>query len=109
MKAIILDGYFAGLIMNHDGNPVLRLPVPAVITICNCDPISDYESEACLPKIEEYKIAARGYDDSAIYTKSGDLFKPMTEGRDWVIDKRKSPYYNPKPVYFSCREEGAWQ
>lgn len=107
MKAIILDGFYAGLILDHDGNPNLTLMVPKKIIDCDCNPEVDDIMEVG-PKRLDYKMAARGYDGSAVYSLSGDLFKPMTEGRDWVVDKRKSPFYKQKHIYLHCRDDGAF-
>lgn len=109
MKAIILDGFFAGLVMHHDGNPNLRLARPASITVCSCDPNFEYLSNDQSAHYIDYKLAARGYDDSAVYSLSGNLFDPMTKSRDWAIDPKKSPYHRKDPIYFHCREEQAWE
>lgn len=109
MKAIVLDGYFQGLIMEYDGNPNLFLMKPTSITSCYC--YSDYDPEISESPFERlhYKIAARGLDGTLLYSLNGDLFDPLTKKRDWVIDKRKHPYHKDEPVYFTCREEGAFK
>lgn len=109
IKAIILDGYFAGTVVNHDGNPVLSMIKPATVTICYCyDDEPPTESESPLQRID-YKLAAIGFDDSAIYSLSGDLFKPMTEARDWVVNKRERPFHKDRPIYINCNDERAYQ
>lgn len=109
MKAVILDGYFAGLVVHHDGNPTLRLRRPHTITWCDCDPSHDDYLNEVPNSILEYKLAARGFDDSAIYTLSGDLFEPLIKGRDWVVDKRKHPLHPAQPIYLHCRDDNAWE
>lgn len=108
MKAIILDGYFQGLVVEWNGDPTMVLQKPMSRTYCSCDPENETEHDYARREVE-YKLAARGYDGTCLFSLNGDLFDPMTKSRTWITDKRKSPFAQEGPVFFTCREWGAFQ
>lgn len=104
IKCIILDGFFQGTVVNHDGNPILRMAKPRTNTICDCNPEIRDEiiSEE---RVLDYFLAAKG-QDCFIYTLSGKLFDELTRHRDWVVE----PEFHGRrsPIYFRCRDERAF-
>lgn len=101
MRCIILDGYHQGTILNMDFMPMIKLAVPHRITTCNCGDLpEDFDYG---PEIKEYKLAAKGYDDCALYSTSGDLYEAMTKMRDWIVNPNH--LQKRSPIYFHCREE----
>lgn len=109
MKAIILDGFFAGLLFETELLPVLKLARPATQTWCDCnadqnpEPHNNQENSFI-----EYKRAAWS-DDCALYSLKGDLFEPLTKSRDWVIDRERMPGHVRSPLYLDCRDDRAWK
>ncbi len=109
MKAIVLDGYHAGTVVDIPPLDVLRLSKPSRIVWCDCDPGMDATETDYEESIQEYRLAAMDYKrDCGLFSVKGDLFDPMTKGRDWVMkDRGAGP--TKLPIFIHCRDERAWR
>lgn len=104
MKALILDGFHRGEItLLQSPLPVLRLIKPPSTTACGCSDTTEFVKSG--EEILEYKLAAKG-SDLWLYSRDGDLFGPMTSGRDWICADPLAP--KRQELYYDCRDPRAF-
>lgn len=108
IHCLVLDGWHRGSMHTIPfPGQYLRLMKPLSHTLCDCDP-EFLSSIGRGPEVLEYKLAAKSEDGKmALYSRLGDLLRPMETGRDWIVD---DPMRAPRPqaIRYNCQEERAW-
>lgn len=106
-KCIVINGWHKGhMVTLPTALPTIRLPRPAVTTICDCDPGREPETFNAESNAGTYVLAFRALDGkSAIYTVKGDS-EPMVSNRDWHTYKNDLPYKDT-PIIVGCHDERA--
>lgn len=108
MRAVILDGWHRGRAYDVPGPmPIIRLPRPTVVTVCDCDPGSDPNEFTAPYAIHDYSLAFRSVDGRyALYSERGRS-DAIVESRDWVMP-REASLRPPDPIVVGCRDDLAW-
>lgn len=105
VKCIVIDGWHKGhMVTLPQALPAIRLPRPAVTTICDCsEPEDIFKVE---PNIDTYMLAFGAVDGkSAIYTVKGDS-EPMVSNRDWNTYPNDKPWKDT-PIVVGCHDDRA--
>jgi hypothetical protein len=106
---IVLDGWHTGeTLILPAAPPSINLYRPSVVTTCECNPDSYYESESSAAQIDRLLLAFRSIDgETALYTTDGKS-RAIT-ARGWVAPKDGGMFYKPTELlYVGCRDHRAW-
>lgn len=106
----MLNGWHRGeTLILSDAPPTIRLYRPRVMTTCECNPDSYYESGPTDATIDTLLLAFRSVDrEVALYSTDGKSRHIMDRG--WVTrQENEGWFYKPHELlYVGCRDHRAW-
>lgn len=107
VKCIVINGWHKGhMITLPQALPIIKLPRPKVVTVCDCSDLYGEERFIAVPKIDTYMLAFGAVDGKgAIYTVKGDS-EPMFSNRDWHTYSNRSPWKDT-PLIVGCHDDRA--
>lgn len=105
VKCLVINGWHKGhQVVLPEALLNLRLPRPAVTTVCNCS--YDREVFEAAPNVDEYRLAFTSIDrEVAIYTVDGSS-RPMIDNRDWLTWPNDKPWKD-SPITVNCHDPQA--